>query len=204
MYLVQGEKLTEYYSRLSVSLYQGKIPYWTEIHSRVSIYDNFLLWGYSYLPGHTHFKEFEFALPQKAIDRGVGACSQVARLAYYIVADQKIPSMVVSQSSHVVLELENGVLDAYHGVYIPFGIAQITKNPDILDKYYPRNSSDMRIIYSQKWDYPKNQAKRLNYMMRMELIAEIMKWIIPTLMILIGFLLVVKNWFYNGKHTAPP
>ena len=198
LYLKIGETTTDYYKRLSQKVFQGIIPYWRTKdeertnYTRVSIWDNYLLWAYSYLPNHTHYKQYEFASPQKAFKRGIGLCSQVARIVYYILNEQNIPSKIISQNNHVVVETNDGIIDANYGIYIPFTSKQIQRKPKIIYQYYSKNLNALEKIYFNDWDTPDNHDQLYAYMKRMEGYAETLKWIIPILLLSIGIFTITR------------
>lgn len=198
----KGEDLEVYYQRLSLSVKEGIKTFWgvsgswqpsDAKYTRVSFWDNYLLWVYSYLPGHEHFAQYEFALSQKTIERGYGYCSQVSRLVYYILEDQGLEAKVISQPSHVVVEVPKGIIDPTHGVFIPYSSDEVRQNVSLIEPYFGKNRnglSDIKDLFSKKWDIPANHEQIYEYMKRMEIGAEIFKWLFPIMLLAYGIFIL--------------
>ncbi|HBM90550.1 MAG TPA: hypothetical protein DD400_01535 [Rhodospirillaceae bacterium] len=209
LYKKKDEETTTYYKRLVNAVFEGIGRFWVvgkgwqpsdAIYTRVSPWDNYLLWGYSFLPGHEHFAQYEFAIPQKTIDRGYGFCSQVARMVYYILHDQGIKATVKHHPNHVIVAVDEGIIDANYGVFVPHTTEQMRDNQQIIETYYnrlPKELPAVRRIFSEmtgKWRVPTDHDALYAYMMRVEVIAEIFKWFPPVFLILAGpFLLFASS-----------
>lgn len=204
LYKKENEPIDHYYERLTQNVYQGIVQYWktsTENrrnYTQVSILDNYLLWAYAQLPNHTHFQQYEFALPQKAINRGIGLCSQLSRIIYYILEDQGIDATVLSQPEHVIVQVNDIILDPTYGVVLPFSAQNIANANIPLTDYYASSTSGDNLalienLYTRSWDIPENHDALYDYMYKMELYAEILKWLIPSLMVLCGLFFIYKS-----------
>lgn len=211
LYKTKSETTDEYYIRLSNTLRAGILNFWGKDdtktskadYTRVSFWDNYLLWAYSYLPGHEHFSQYEFALPKKVIGRGYGLCSQLTRMTYYILEEQNMPAKVSSQVNHVVVEVPEGVIDPYYGTFVPYSSIEIKNNVEILNKYFDVNDktlSKVKGIFSNNWDVPQNHDELYAYMMKVEVIAEILKWLLPA--VLFGYGLLSLLFWQRAKKKA--
>src|SRR5262249_54281334 len=138
LYRRLGEVESAYFDRLTKSVAAGIVHFWYEgdkwdpsdaIYTAVSPWDNYLLW---LLDDPQH----EFIEPDKAIERGYGFCSQVARIVYSILDNQGISSKVLGYQGHVVAEANGQILDADYGVYIPHSALWMQTHPEAVSAYY--------------------------------------------------------------------
>jgi len=209
LYKKEDEPLKEYYARLANAVYMGIPHFWDtrndHAFTRVSPLDNYLLWLYSYLPGHQHFAQYEFSIPQKTVDRGYGFCSQVSRMIYYILEDQSIEAKVQSHPNHVIVSVDGGIIDATYGFFLPYTTEQIKDNLNLLEEVSRSPSDFVRLkeVFSEEtgvWSIPENHDSLYSYMMRMEVVAEILKWIPPILLILVGPMLLFTGRNATSNH----
>jgi len=207
-YKKQEETQTEYYARLANRLFTGLGRFWSvdiagwqpsdAAYTRVSPWDNYLLWAYSYLPGHEHFSQYEFAIPEKVINRGYGYCSQVARMVYYILRDQGMEATILSHPNHVLVRVKEGLIDANYGVFVPHSTEELKNNPALIDQYYTRIPDELDAvhkIFQGEWTIPDNHDELFAYMYRLEMAARIGKWVPPVLLIVLGLSLLVAGCF---------
>jgi len=113
-------------------------------HQRVPIYENFILFTRSFSPSVTD--HYEFCDPYRALERGVGLCSQFSKIIYAILKQNGIPARIQVLTGHVVTEglIDKGsdqwwILDADLGVVIEHDLETLENNPEIVADIYREN-----------------------------------------------------------------
>lgn len=86
---------------------------------------------------------YEFKDPYKAVERGVGFCSQESLALYGFLKLAGIKAQEIKLSGHVVVRAMVApekwlVLDPDYGVVIPRDMSEIEKNPEIISPFYRR------------------------------------------------------------------
>jgi hypothetical protein len=111
---------------------------------------NYLLWSVARLYSATYpkdgprpdlYRKYEFTDPHRAVRRGVGQCSQHALVVAGLLAERRIRSRLIGLDGHVVAYAEVAanewwVIDADHGVVLPFSIERIEADPAIVRGFY--------------------------------------------------------------------
>jgi hypothetical protein len=200
----------EYITTLNSAVNQGIAHYWrnagiSKYNLRVPFYENYLLFIASYLNPEEYLK-YEFIDYRRAIERGIGLCSQQAIIVSEILLEKSIPSFIVGLSGHVVLRAqvdenrdEWWVLDPDYGVVIPYDIDFIENNPKIIRSFYAQAGYELKKIAWLENIYEKEgnevnsgeqgakgyQIKRS----RNEPIFYFLKWIIPSILITTSIIL---------------
>ena len=126
-----NESDKEYVYRINKIINKGTAHYWKnegikKYNLRVPIWENYLL-HFNYFN-----KKYEYSNYKKAIERGVGLCSQQAIIVTGILNDNGINAQIIGLSGHVVLrtEVENNIwyiVDPDYGIIIPYDIFEIEK-----------------------------------------------------------------------------
>jgi hypothetical protein len=96
-------------------------------HLRVPFYENFILWGSSFIYPAL-FAKYQFVDYHRAVERGVGLCSQEAFVLTGILRESGIKADIVGLDGHVVVTAP--VDDAQND------ISQIEANPELVRPYY--------------------------------------------------------------------
>ena len=111
-------------------------------HLRVPFYENFILWGSSFIYPAL-FAKYQFVDYHRAVERGVGLCSQEAFVLTGILRESGIKADIVGLDGHVVVtapvddaQKTLWILDPDYGVVIPNDISQIEANPELVRPYY--------------------------------------------------------------------
>ncbi|MCP4404708.1 MAG: hypothetical protein GY801_46325 [bacterium] len=153
---------------LNAAVNKGIAHYWGDdvdkYNLRIPIHENYLL----YLITHLYslltnvitpvqklfsdfreptsiFEKYEFSDYRKAIERGVGLCSQQAIIVAELLRKREIPSKIVFLRGHVVVmahvddsasENKWWIVDADYGVIIKHDIETIEKSPECIAPYY--------------------------------------------------------------------
>ena len=149
----------EYITNLNEAVNQGIAKYWrnagiNKYNLRIPFYENYLLFIASYLNPEEYLK-YEFVDYRKAIERGIGLCSQQAIIVSEILLEKSIPSFIVGLSGHVVLRAqvdkshdEWWVLDPDYGVVIPYDIDIIENNTKKLGPFTPKQGISRKKLIS--------------------------------------------------------
>jgi hypothetical protein len=109
----------------------------------VPIYENYLLFASTFLDtkGNSYY---EFCDYRKALERGIGLCSQKVIIVSGILEANEIPVNIVALDGHVVAEARVAnvqkkiwwILDPDYGVVINHSIDEIEADPKIISIYY--------------------------------------------------------------------
>jgi hypothetical protein len=112
-------------------------------HMLVPLWENYILSIKQRLSGD---KKYEFRNYKKAIERGVGICSQPCIALKYLLNDNGIQADLWDLKGHVVVEARFGdgsiyMLDPDYGNYVPSGMKEIEANPELVRKAYLNQDS---------------------------------------------------------------
>ena len=145
-----------YVIEVNQAISDGIAHYWDDegIHTynlRVPYYENYLLYAASYIKPEIYLK-YEFMGYKRAIERGVGLCSQHAIIMAEVLEIAKIPSKIVGLSGHVVVTAlvdYNGdewwIIDPDYGVIIPHSLSDIEQEPQIIVPFYAKRGGSLGI-----------------------------------------------------------
>jgi hypothetical protein len=213
LYRRPGEPMQGYLDRLTKTVAGGMTHYWTAgdiwaeddvKYTKIGIFDNYLLWLQSFLPKYRdNLQNYEFATPQKALNRGYGFCSQVSKIVYSILADQGIEATIYSGPQHTIVESNGNVLDPDYGVFIPFPLISVETNPAIIDSYYANFGSMLPLLreaYSQSWQRlgsPQDFSDLRSY----EEALERLKWFPPFVLLAMGVLFAVGGRLRQSREN---
>ncbi|MBI3251580.1 MAG: hypothetical protein HYZ62_01565, partial [Candidatus Andersenbacteria bacterium] len=158
--------------------------------------DNYLLWFGSFVKPSI-YRKYEFCRYDKAIERGVGLCSQAA-IALTDIAERKgIEAHIVHMAGHVVVVAKTGkgapawlYLDPYYNVVIEAAFEDIEANPDLVRPFYRAkglDSSQIDEIVRIIRDTPNHVFERgvVHYTdcnwkkIWLRRITDVIKWILP-------------------------
>lgn len=204
----------EYITNLNDAVHKGIAHYWRDAginkyNLRIPFYENYLLYIASYLDPEEYLK-YEFYDYRRAVERGVGLCSQQAIIVSEILLEKGIPSFIIGLSGHVVLRAQADakrdewwVLDPDYGIVIPHDIDIIEKNPKITRSFYAQAGYKLKTIDSLGKIYEKTEGyvvrskpgakgyriKRY----RAEHIFYFLKWILPFIFIITSVILFIKR-----------
>jgi hypothetical protein len=193
----------EYIANLNEAVNQGIAKYWRnagidKYNLRIPFYENYLLFIASFLNPEEYLK-YEFIDYRKAIERGIGLCSQQAIIVSEILLEKSIPSYIIGLSGHVVLRAqvdkshdEWWVLDPDYGVVIPFDIDIIENNTKIIRPFYSqagykqKKISRLENIYEKEGNAVMSEQGAQGYQIKRssnEPIFYFLKWLIPCILI---------------------
>ncbi len=204
----------EYIKNLNEAVHKGIAHYWRDAgidkyNLRIPFWENYLLFIASYLSPEEYLK-YEFYDYRRAIERGVGLCSQQAIIVSEILLEKRIPSFIIGMSGHVVLRAqvdadrdEWWVLDPDYGVVIRHDIDVIESNPKIIKSFYAQAGYKLKTIdslgkiYEKKEGYVvRDEQGARGYRIkryRAEHIFYFLKWIIPFIFLITSIILFIKR-----------
>lgn len=179
---------------------QGEVKY----NMRIPVQENFLLYFFSQLLNRRD-KRYEFCDYKKAVERGVGLCSQHAIILDSVLDDNEIESNIISFSEHVLVIAKVNqegwwMLDPDYGVVIPHDIKEISGNPDLISQYYYEVGYDLETIQRLKEIFTTAYRSSESvdeyfrgYRCRAERISYILIWFFPLLFIFTGSLPFIRG-----------
>ncbi len=183
-------------------------------HLTVPFYENYILWGTSFIFPDL-FVKYQFVDYHRAVERGVGLCSQQAFVLTGILRERGIKADIVGLDGHVVVTApvdtaQNTwwIFDPDYGVVIPNNIAQIEANPELVRPYYaaagytPKKVDSLVSYYEGSGNQVTDGIigySRFRYYY--EYASYVMIWIIPALLLLpLGFS-TAQRLFKKGNLT---
>jgi len=181
-----------YIINVNDAIHSGVAHYWEDdgidhYHLRVPIYENYILFYASYV-WSDKYKKYEFVYNyRKAIERGVGLCSQKSIIVYELLERNNIDSKIIGLGGHVVVSVlanpkndEWWVLDPDYGVIIQHNIHEIEKNPKIIWNDYSKKGYSNETIYQlEKIFGNSDNAIYETSDYYSEMISYLLIWLIP-------------------------
>lgn len=199
-----NESSEQYVRRLSILIQKSIYHYWDtdgKYDIDIPIWDNYILYGVR-LGSKFGWEYLEY---RKALERGLGLCSQRAMTTVAILEKNHIQAECIALHGHVVLRAlispdQWVVVDPSSGIVIPYNLDDIKSNVHLIDSYYPEpqffyNMYQSATISSHGvigfYSYNPTVLK-LYYLERL---SYVFIWIIPIILILPFFLIKVRNKF---------
>lgn len=199
----RDETVEVYVERLNEAINKGIAHYWKDegidkYNLRVPIYENYLLFIASYIRP-LDFEKYEFFSYKKAIERGVGLCSQHAIIISEVLKAHGINSRIILLTGHVVVMAQVDkkkdvwwIVDPDFGVVIKHNIATIEESPEMVRILYSEKGYDTKIVdqlvkaYGKDGNVVSNGVfeylpSKIGYI---EYLSYIFIWIIPLILIL--------------------
>ena len=165
----------------------------------VPIYENYLLFASNFLDtkGNSYY---EFCDYRKALERGIGLCSQKVIIVSGILEADEIPVNIVALDGHVVAEARVDheqnkiwwILDPDYGVVINHSIDEIEADPKIISKYYEEKGYSTAVIDNLVSIYGKDGNVKTTKIIaflgkakcKFEQYSYILIWLIPAAILL--------------------
>lgn len=141
---------------LTESIHYGMLNNWDnnnieKYNLRVPIYENYILFfqRWNLKPGY--HRKYEFVDYKKALERGVGLCSQQSVILFDILQRENIPAKIFGLQGHVMVTAQSKqdtwwVLDPDYGVIIQHDLAELINNPELIRPYYVQKGCDVSTI----------------------------------------------------------
>lgn len=192
----------EYLYQAADAIHNGIGQYWEDEGSesynlRVPFQENYLLFMVGIMAPE-RFHKFEFTDYRRAIERGVGMCSQHAIITAEALYARGWKTKMIGLSGHVVASvlIDEGndtwwIVDTDYGVIIPASIQEIEKNPELISRHYaekgypPDIIAHLERVYGSKDNFVSDGYGIGNYLLKtryLEKSSYILIWIIPFLL----------------------
>ncbi len=169
----------------------------------------------------SRFLKYEFANYKRAIERGVGLCSQSVIVEAAVLRRRALNSGIVLLSGeHVVMQAEVSdepdgewwVLDPDYGVTIPYSISEIQKNPQLVADYYAKAGYDeatvrnlVRIYGLEDITVINRRGARWYHIKKFvgEKVAYVLIWVIPVVL-MAPWGIHMQQSFRTRRHASAP
>lgn len=206
----EGESEKDFAMRMNMLVNHAMAHYWkdegiTKYYLRVPPWENYILYFMGFI-NPAEYGKYEFRTYKKAIERGVGICSQPSIALKDLLNENGIAADLWDIAGHVVVRatFSDGsayILDPDYGQYVPYDIPEIEKDPELVRPYY----ADQDQVYAPHLKKHRNtdslvelygkEGNHIYYMSRsFEKFSYIAKWLLPFLLMLpFLFLLTKKN-----------
>jgi len=219
----KNENVKDYVKEVTFVVSQTLLHYWeddkiNEFHMRVPWYENYL---YIIMEKRGWFAtpKYEFCNPRKALERGVGLCTQASITLSKILESRGIENKVISFKEHTIVtalvDREKGewwILDPDYGVTLEGSLDDVSVNFDTLYKkeYEKVEYRLVNLIDKEKLlDYLREIYKNKNYasymdsykenLCKLESVAYFLKWALPILSLSVG--LTMHIVFFRKKRA---
>ena len=204
----KNETDKEFIIKANKAVHDGIAHYWKDAgidkyKLRIPIYENYILYFASYFYPEK-FKKYEFSTIEKAIERGVGLCSQHALILSKVLENNGIDAAIITLPRHVVVTAkvndanEWWVVDPDFGVIIEKSIQEIEKTPSLVSPVYAAKGYDTFIVNALTETYGSvlsihKSAKEYSGIKRyyFEKLAYVLIWVLP--LILISFAIYLSR-----------
>jgi len=143
---ISDSSVKEYVYEANRIVSQGIAHYWTDdaikkYNLRIPIWENYIMYVKSFF--YAGYTKYEFCSSKKAIERGVGLCSQQALILTDILNKRGIETNLVRLNGHVVVTSlvddkkdEWWVLDPDFGVVLKKDLHSLESGPVLLESVY--------------------------------------------------------------------
>jgi hypothetical protein len=180
----------------------GIAHYWNDegidtYHLRVPPTENYLLFAASYLLPR-RFAKYEFYDADRAIERGVGLCSQHSIIEQEILRRRGFNSRIVGLNGHVLLEADVAeagqpsewwLLDPDYGVVLPHSLHAVEQQPGLAASGYLEAGHDKQEVahVTNLFASPDNvTVERVSGRVLQEQISYVLIWFIPGALIVLA------------------
>ncbi|MFC1936918.1 hypothetical protein ACFLYP_04565, partial [Chloroflexota bacterium] len=192
-----GESEEAYARRVTQLVFDGVVHHWPydnfdEFNIHPPVYENFIIWALGFKL--YDYMSYQYCDPYRAIERGVGVCSQVTMIITQLMERNGIETHLLDLKGHVVAEVlvdpETDtwwIVDADFGVLIEHDLETAQKNLDLVEQAYfdagykPGSAvEDVFTTFGKDYNFivdivPECKTEELLYRL---------KWIIPAALIL--------------------
>ncbi len=192
----------EYLYQAADAIHNGIGQYWEDegierFNLRIPFHENYLLYMVG-IVAPDRFQKFEFTDYQRAIERGVGMCSQHAIITAEALYERGWKTKMIGLSGHVVasvlIDEDNDswwIVDTDYGVIIPASIQEIEQSPELVGRHYadkgysPDIIAHLERVYGSEDNFISDGYGIGNYLLKtryLEKASYILIWVIPVLL----------------------
>lgn len=161
-----GESAADFAVRATYVVNRGMAHYWEDdgaVRYRLHLppWENYLFWAYGWIRPKVYAK-WEFADPDKALERGVGLCSQQSIVLVRALHRGRVRATIVGLGGHTIVTAVVGpdtriLLDPDYGVVVPQSLREVQRNPDVIRPYYvsypPERVDHLVDVYGPKGNF---------------------------------------------------
>lgn len=188
----------DYVVRVTMLINHSMTHYWKDVgikkyHMRVPLWENYILRVKQWVTGN---EKYEFRNYRKAIERGVGICSQPCIALQDLLRANGIEAELWDLKQHIVVGVRfvDGIeytLDPDYGYVIPLGMKQLRSFPPLVREAYKdhdniyaphleahKHTEDMVRMYTQEGNNIYHMEKGF------EDFSYYLKWILPVLLMI--------------------
>lgn len=193
--------------RASLLINHTMAHYWKDegirkYHMLIPPWENYILRLKQVISGD---RKYEFRNYKKAIERGVGICSQPCIALKYLLNDNGIKADLWDLKGHVVVQATFGdgsccMLDPDYGKYVPYSMNDIEANPELVRESYRDQDSVYAaglISHKHTADIVNLYEKDGNHIYYMDKSFEdfsyLAKWLLPILLVLPFTISLIKK-----------
>jgi len=195
-----GEPINEYTIKVNDAIKKGVFQYRDDKEKaryfmRVPVEENYVL----YLMYPDRYEFFDY---KRAVERGVGLCSQQSIILAGIMYEHGIESRVVVMERHVVVTVqvdklsnEWWICDPSYGVVVRENINDVARQPELIKKYYLEKGFRNDVVDNLVSIYRQDEHKLVDvgWLKYIDGLFYVAKWIIPLVLIgLPSFILYKK------------
>jgi hypothetical protein len=171
---------------------------------RVPARENYLLWSLSWVAPRV-YRQYEFCSAARAVERGLGLCSQVSIVLVTVLRENGVDAAIVGLDGHVVVRARVGttqwiVADPDSGVVFDVDLATLEADPSIAFAAYRANgfpeeiatrlanafAPDGNVIAGGVEEFAPTACA-------VERAAYAAKWVIPVLLLVVGIVLLPRR-----------
>jgi hypothetical protein len=187
-----NNSMAHYFRNEGIKKYYLQVPVW----------ENYILTAKQLITG---VKKYEFRNYKKAIERGVGICSQPCIALQDLLVAKGIEVDLWDIKGHIVVDAKFSdgsryTLDSDYGQYSPYGMAQIQADPELVREWYA-NQDDVYAPHLKKHKHTNDivemyekEGNHIYFMKKgFEDFSYIAIWIIPILLLLPYLIVAFKK-----------
>ena len=157
-----------YFSRLATSVSAAIMHWWphddpaASRYTRVTFLQDYAVWSMSKFARWGNLQNYEFMSPGPALQRGFGFCSQKARAVFTILHDNGYQPSIMVHEQHVLIEVNDTVIDADYGIFIPLSLDDLKDRPYLVPFFYtnfPGERPLLTKVFSEGfYEHPDREA----------------------------------------------
>ncbi|GAF75266.1 unnamed protein product, partial [marine sediment metagenome] len=157
----------------------------------IPVYDNYILWARASIIRDYYYVFYDFADWRKAINRGVGVCTQYAIALSELLNENGFKTYVAILNSpnicdiHAVVVSDTFTLDPTYNIAVGFNLKEIEQNHSLVEAAYQNTNTPLR--YVQMYSSGNTMVMEMDVFMpnyRFDKLTYWLIWIIPLLLLL--------------------
>jgi len=188
----ENEEPEAYIKRLMTTVNGHMIHYQPQMREITPLRENWILYLLSFIP-FPYLGYYEFMNYKRALKKGYGLCSQISFTITAVLKKNNFEAYVIRFPGHVIasamVEDHHYLIDGDYNILLPYSIEELQNHLDIIDKYYGnvgfKNTEELKSIYKKPYTFVPHGKIFIKTIF--EETAYILKWIIPLILMLIGF-----------------